>query len=111
MNEIDQILGKLGSIKRFVKARSRESSVEGGEGGDSPSIESVVQKISDVAENVSRVQGALETSLMSAEESGGGSREQLGTALLLTEIRKRADVESISKLKKEMFITVHNVQK
>lgn len=111
MNEIDQILGKLGSIKRFVKARSREGSVEGGEGGENPSLESVVHKLNDVAEKLSGLQGALETGMMSGDEREGGSREQLGTALLLTEIRKRADVDTISKLKKEMFTAVHNVQK
>ena len=110
MNEIDQILGKLGSIKRFVKTRSREGSVEGGE-GETPSTESVLQKINDVADKLSGVQSALETGLMSGEENNTGNRDQLSSALLLTEIRKRADLDSISKLKKEMFTAVHNVQR
>ena len=63
--------------------------------------------MNDVADKLSGVQSAIETGLM----SGGEEREQLGTALLLTEIRKRADVETISKLKKEMFTAVHNVQR
>ena len=97
MTEIDQITGKLGT---------RQGSVEAGE-GEANNIESVVQKMNDVADKLSGVQSAIETGLM----SGGEEREQLGTALLLTEIRKRADVETISKLKKEMFTAVHNVQR
>merc|ERR1719150_1479833 len=93
MSEIDQITGKLGT--RLA-----------GE-GEANNIESVVQKMNDVADKLSGVQSAIETGLM----SGGEEREQLGTALLLTEIRKRADVETISKLKKEMFTAVHNVQR
>ena len=84
----------------------RQGSVEAGE-GEANNIESVVQKMNDVADKLSGVQSAIETGLM----SGGEEREQLGTALLLTEIRKRADVETISKLKKEMFTAVHNVQR
>ena len=109
MNEIDQILGKLTHIKRFIKARSREGSVDGGE-EETPNMESVVQKINDVAEKLSAVQSAMETGLMSSEESNG-NKEQLSSVILLTEIRKRADVDSINKLKKEMFTAVHNVQR
>ena len=106
MAEIDQITGKLGTIKSSVKVRSREGSEEAGE-DETNNIESVVEKINEVADKLSGVQSALETGLM----SGGEEREQLGTALLLAEIRKRADLETISKLKKEMFTAVHNVQR
>ena len=52
----------------------------------------------------------METGLLSSEESNG-NKEGLSSVLLLAEIRKRADVETISKLKKEMFTAVHNVQR
>ena len=79
MAEIDQITGKLGTIKSSVKVRSREGSEEAGE-DETNNIESVVEKINEVADKLSGVQSAIETALM----SGGEEREQLGTALLLS---------------------------
>merc|ERR1711962_771394 len=58
--------------------------------------------------------GELEATDSQEENSGGarvGARERLGTALLLTEIRKKADSESVQKMSQEMYKAIHNVQR
>ena len=111
MNEIEQILGKLSTIKRIVKVRSREGSVEGEE-SEQPSLESVVAKINEVADKLAGVQNVMESRMLGVktEDGGSGPGEHLGTALLLEEIRKKVDVGAITGLKKDMFTAVHNVQ-
>jgi len=117
MNEVDSILGKLATIKRYVKYGVKEGQEEGEE-GEQITLETVMDKINKVAEKMCDVQTALEVEAVEgdAAESAGAAvgsspREKLGTALLLTEIRKRADNESVAKLRQEMFTAVHNVQR
>jgi len=110
MVEIEQILGKLSSIKRFVKYRSREGSVDGEDSENSPSLESVMSKVNEVTDKLAGVQGAIEAGILGSGEVQGGGRDHLGTALLLEEIRKKVDISAINSFKKEMFTTVHNVQ-
>jgi len=115
MNEVDQILGKLATIKRYVKFGVKEGQEEGEE-GEQTTLETVMEKINKVAEKLGHVQAALETDVVgdageAAAPVAGSPREKLGTALLLTEIRKRADHESVAKLRQEMFTAVHNVQR
>jgi len=112
MNEVDQILGKLATIKRYVKFGVKEGQEEGEE-GEQTTLETVMEKINNVVEKLGQVQAALETDVVSEGGEGGigNPREKLGTALLLTEIRKRADGESVAKLRQEMFTAVHNVQR
>ena len=109
MNEIDQILGKLSTIKRFVKFRSREGSVEGDE-ADQPTLESVMTRISDLADKINVVHNALENGIFDAGPETGSRKENLGNALILEEIRKKVDSETFNKHNKEMYTTVHNVQ-
>ena len=112
MNEIDQILGKLATIKRYVKFGVKEGQEEGEE-GEQTTLDTVMEKINNVVERLSHVQAALETDAVGegSDVGIGTPREKLGTALLLTEIRKRADGESVAKLRQEMFTAVHNVQR
>jgi len=116
MNEVDQILGKLATIKRYVKFGVKEGQEEGEE-GEQTTLETVMDKINKVAEKLGHVQAALETDVVGGEgveaagPAVGSPREKLGTALLLTEIRKRADSESVARLRQEMFTAVHNVQR
>merc|ERR1719427_640339 len=72
-----------------------------------------MEKINNVVEKLGHVQAALETDVVGEgrDVGMGNPREKLGTALLLTEIRKRADGESVAKLRQEMFTAVHNVQR
>ena len=116
MKDIEQILGKLSTIKRFVKFRSREGSVEGDE-TETPTLETTINKINEVAERVSVLHTALESGVLSSSDhqepsssSSGTERQSLGSALILEEIRKKPDVVDINSLKKEMFTAVHNVQ-
>ena len=88
MNEIDQILGKLSTIKWFVKFRSREGSVEGDE-VDQPTLESVMSRISDLADKINVVHNALENGILDAGPDTGSRKENLGNALILEEIRKK----------------------
>ena len=112
MNEIDQILGKLATIKRYVKFGVKEGQEEGEE-GEQTTLDTVMEKINNVVEKLGHVQAALETDVVGegSDVGIGNPREKLGTALLLTEIRKRADGESVAKLRQEMFTAVHNVQR
>eukprot|EP00090_Calanus_glacialis_P004110 TRINITY_DN13042_c0_g1_i1.p1 TRINITY_DN13042_c0_g1~~TRINITY_DN13042_c0_g1_i1.p1 ORF type:complete len:1677 (-),score=602.43 TRINITY_DN13042_c0_g1_i1:383-5413(-) len=116
MNEVDQILGKLATIKRYVKFGVKEGQEEGEE-GEQTTLETVMEKINKVAEKLGHVQAALETDVVGSDgvdaagPALGSPREKLGTALLLTEIRKRADSESVARLRQEMFTAVHNVQR
>eukprot|EP00092_Neocalanus_flemingeri_P017244 GFUD01018647.1.p1 GENE.GFUD01018647.1~~GFUD01018647.1.p1 ORF type:complete len:1673 (+),score=562.04 GFUD01018647.1:126-5144(+) len=117
MNEVDQILGKLATIKRYVKYGVKDGQEEGEE-GEQTTLETVMEKINKVAEQMGNVQAALEVEVVEGDVSetagaavGSSPREKLGTALLLTEIRKRADNESVARLRQEMFTAVHNVQR
>lgn len=117
MNEVDQILGKLATIKRYVKYGVKDGQEEGEE-GEQTTLETVMEKINKVAEKLGDVQAALEVEVVEGDVTeaagaavGSSPREKLGTALLLTEIRKRADNESVARLRQEMFTAVHNVQR
>ena len=97
-----------------------------------------MEQITGVASRLAGMQSALELEATDSQEenSGGarvGARERLGTALLLTEIRKKADSESVQvfiishnchlnlmyvynsptvqKMSQEMYKAIHNVQR
>ena len=63
MNEIDQILGKLATIKRYVKFGVKEGQEEGEE-GEQTTLDTVMEKINNVVEKLGHVQAALETDVV-----------------------------------------------
>ena len=107
MTEMDGMNGKLGYIKRYVRFGGKEvDDIGEGEPG-SASLDNLMEQITGVASRLAGMQSALELEATDSQEenSGGarvGARERLGTALLLTEIRKKADSESV-----QVFIS-HN---
>ena len=110
MTEMDGVNGKLGYIKRYVRFGGKEvDDIGEGEPG-SASLDNLMEQITGVASRLAGMQSALELEATDSQEenSGGarvGARERLGTALLLTEIRKKADSESV-----QVFIS-HNCHK
>merc|ERR1719430_2898140 len=108
--------GKLGYIKRYVRFGGKEvDDIGEGEPG-SASLDNLMEQITGVASRLAGMQSALELEATDSQEenSGGarvGARERLGTALLLTEIRKKADSESVQKMSQEMYKAIHNVQR
>merc|ERR1719430_1017941 len=108
--------GKLGYIKRYVRFGGKEvDDIGEGEPG-SASLDNLMEQITGVASRLAGMQSALELEATDSQEenSGGarvGARERLGTALLLTEIRKKADSESVQKLSQEMYKSIHTVQR
>merc|ERR1719430_2069850 len=108
--------GKLGYIKRYVRFGGKEvDDIGEGEPG-SASLDNLMEQITGVASRLAGMQSALELEATDSQEenSGGarvGARERLGTALLLTEIRKKADSESVQKMSQEMYKSIHTVQR
>ena len=98
MSEMDGVNGKLGYIKRYVRFGGKEvDDVGEGEPGNA-SLDKLMQQITGVAARLSDMQAALEVEATEGQEENSpraGARERLGTALLLTEIRKKADSESV----------------
>ena len=115
-SEMDRVNGKLSYIKRYVKFGGKDVDDEA-EGGSGANLETVMVQLQEVAGRVADMAAALEAEATDTSGQGGegspraGGRERLGTALLLTEIRKKADSECVQKLSQEMFKSVHNVQR
>ena len=98
MTEMDGMNGKLGYIKRYVRFGGKEvDDVSENEPGN-VGLDNLMEQITGVAARLADMQAALEVEATEGQEENSGragARERLGTALLLTEIRKKADSESV----------------
>ena len=98
MTEMDGMNGKLGYIKRYVRFGGKEvDDVSENEPGN-VGLDNLMEQITGVAARLADMQTALEVEATEGQEENSGragARERLGTALLLTEIRKKADSESV----------------
>ena len=92
---------KLHGIKKLVKKGGG-----GGEDGDELGWKNVMERIECVSGRLESVQGVLENSL-SQEGEGRG----FDVALVLTEVRKRAESDALDRLSQDMFKAIHNVQR
>merc|ERR1719350_116169 len=114
MTEMDGVNGKLGYIKRYVRFGGKEvDDVSENEPGN-VGLENLMEQITGVAARLADMQAALEVEATEGQEENSGragARERLGTALLLTEIRKKVDSESVQKLSQEMYKSIHTVQR
>jgi len=114
MTEMDGMNGKLGYIKRYVRFGGKEvDDVSENEPGN-VGLDNLMEQITGVAARLEDMQAALEVEATEGQEENpgrAGARERLGTALLLTEIRKKADSESVQKLSQEMYKSIHTVQR
>ena len=107
-DEVEGISNKLNELKRIVRFDNHDSLSEHDEESDQPAtLGSLVGKINEVAEKLSVVHGALENSALSQNGSRDGG-DKIGTALVLEELRKKADVTLISSLRKEVSAAVIN---
>ena len=104
-DEVQEISNKLNALKRIVRFGNQEESEE----SDQPTLGSLVGKINEVAEKLSVVHEALEDTAVSRDGSNAGrAGDKIGTALVLEELRKKADVTLISSLRKEVSSAVIN---
>jgi hypothetical protein len=117
LETLEDLEGKLHSVKKALK---RTGGSDGGSAGATPSLggggvvnlDTVLERVAGVAGRLEAVQAAVEANITEGagvlEKSNNSS---LSMALLLTEVRKRADSESLAILSQDMFKAVHNVQK
>ena len=89
---------KLHGIKRLVK--------KGGDDSDEAGLKNVLERVEGVSRRLETVQGVLET-----RGTGGGDGQSFDVALVLTEVRKRAEAESLDRHSQDLFKAVHNVQR
>ena len=91
---------KLHGIKRLVK--------KGGDDFDDVGFKNVLERVEGVSKRLETVQAVLEAR---GSGGGGGESQNFDVALVLTEVRKRAEAESLDRLSQDLFKAVHNVQR
>lgn len=134
LEALEELEGKLHAVKKALKRGSGGGGAEGGAAVSGPAsaaaaanapggavnLETVLERVVGVAAKLEAVQAAVEATITEAavgREGGGGSgggggdkSSLLSMNLLLGEVRKRADSESLALLSQDMFKAVHNVQ-
>jgi len=92
-----EVENKLHGIKKLVKRGG------GAEEKEEVGLKGVLDRVEEVSRRLETVQAVL-------ENTAGGKEQGLDTALVLAEVRKRAESEGLDRLSQDMFKAVHNVQ-
>ena len=112
---------KLHAIKKMLKKGGGQDG-DGGDGdtsgagsaGAGGGLKNFIIRVESVCKRLETVQGALENcggGVAGVGGTNGGGGTGFDTALLLAEIRKRAESESIDRLSQDFFKSIHNVQR
>ena len=121
LEALEELEGKLHAVKKALKRSN--NGAESGVGGAASnaaagvSLDTVLERVVGVATRLETVQAAVEANITgaadgAAEKNGNSSSGNgLSMALLLGEVRKRADSESLALLSQDLMKSVHNVQK
>lgn len=100
---LDEMEAKLHGVKRLVSNRRGDDANEAGGSR-------LMERVEVVSRRLESVQAALEASGGVGGAAGQGGGGGFDTALLLEEIRKRAETDSLDRLSQDMFKSMHNVQ-
>ena len=127
LETLEDLEGKVHALKKTFKRNGggAEGAVGGanaaaGGGGVGVSLDTLLDRVAGVVQRLEAVEAALEANIAErsggvggagAEKSSSSSSSSLGLALVLAEVRKKADSESLDRLSQDMFKAVHNVQK
>ena len=108
--KLREIENKLHGIKRLVSTSGRRGD-DGASGSESANSSRLLDRVEVVARRLESVQTAVENCGNGAVGVGAGDNDpSFHVQLLLEEIRKRAESESLDRLSQDLFKSIHNVQ-
>ena len=108
--KLREIENKLHGIKRLVSTSGRRGD-DGASGSESANSSRLLERVEVVARRLESVQTAVENCGNGGVVAGAGDNDpSFHVQLLLEEIRKKAESESLDRLSQDLFKSMHNVQ-
>jgi len=119
-NQMDHFEGRLAIVKKYCKYGRVKGGSKGGaevdnEDDEEDTLDTVVKDIQRVSAKLEDLSKAMENGVTDGNDREAspvkGPRDKMSMTLLLTEIRKKAEKDSVDKLHTDMSKSFHNVQR